>query len=656
MPGQAKRRATREAAERRARFLAELEARRQAEQELAEREKHGQDRRATLPRVAVRATFRARRILAPFLLLAVLAGAAWGGTAAELPALAPAALWLAAALGVWVQRLRDQLHRDVERRYAATCVAAGAVWLGWAGLSGPGAVDSILVAGWAVLSVPWWAHHWPRPRVEPPTVVESVSIETLWAAHVADSGGPLPGARLFDPEITECGRSWRVQFVPGRQPLGMVVSRLPAIAQGVREPYERILLEQHPDTRDPSIGKFQVIERSPIESTVYFERPSWEEGWLHLGPHGDGMGEARWRHFTENSMWGGYLLGSLGSGKSRLMEVLALTARAMGHTVIVFIDGQDGASSSTLHDAATWSGGLAEAEAMLSAIEAGMRIRQKYNRVHRLSGFTPSAELPGVLVVVDECHKVFLSGPLAERWAAVAREGRKVGFAILAASQVSSLDVFGHSEALRSSLLAGNCIVMRTTSRMSGSLISGFDLNPADLPALPGYGYVVAAPGSGARTAPFRTRYLPDAKHATEHDVPVPTVEEWFAKTPDGVLDEMTARAFGPVFLDRHRLAEESARAAWDEIEGRTPAVSEPEREQVVVTKPSRTATADVILALLADRGPTARADLDTEVHRLHGTGPDAVQKALQGLLERGVVERLKRGVYALTGGGQAAA
>lgn len=651
-------------------MLAELEARRQAERELAEREA-GKPARSSVSRAAVRTVFRTRRLLAPFAVLAALAALGWWGTLPVAPAAATLIVWLGAGGVVWRYRLRDRLHRVVERRYAAACATAGTVWLVGAAVFGPGVVDSLLVAGWAVLALPWWHHHWPRPRVEAPPVEVGESIPELWERYVADPGGPLAGAVLHHPGVTAHSQTWRVQLRRGRQDISNARAALPKVATGLDKPMHRLLFdpvprEEMPEER-PSIIRMQYVVNSPIEETVYFDQPRWRDGRILLGPHADGDGEATWRLYTENSMWSGYVLGSTGSGKSRLVEGVVLTARAMPvKPITIYLDGQAGASSPALWEHATWRGGPDESLTILAALERGLRIRQKWNVVHHLAGFTPGfcpdgavEALTPVLVVGDEWHKIARLAP--ERWADLAREQRKCGFGILAASQETSLAAFGGSDALRSSLITGNGIAMRTTSRMSAGLFPGLGgedgLNPVDFPQLPGYGYKIAALGSGERTTAYRARFLPDDKDRADAEtagtpLPVPTVGEWFAKTPDGVLDEMTARAFGPAFLDRHRLAEESTRAAWDEING---VVSEPEPgERVVIDKPSR--TADVIVAVLTERGPTSRADLDAEVQRRYGTGPAAVDKALPGLLVDGLVVRPSRGMYARTINGSSVA
>jgi hypothetical protein len=51
-----------------------------------------------------------------------------------------------------------------------------------------------------------------------------------------------------------------------------------------------------------------------------------ETGLINLGPFSDGEGFATWKLFTKDSMWGGFICGSTGSGKSRTIESICMAA------------------------------------------------------------------------------------------------------------------------------------------------------------------------------------------------------------------------------------------------------------------------------------------------------------------------------------------
>lgn len=641
-------------------------ARREAEQRAREHERlrlllvadPPPSRPARLPIVlaaARRAFWRGRRVLAPFAVAGALAVGGGVVAARDLP-VPVVALAGAAAGTVWWRTRAHRLDRAVERRYAATVLTLAWAWLLWAAFAAP--AWAVLVAGGGVVAAPWWRHHWPRPRVEAPDV-DPVGdpVITLWDTHVGDPAGPLPGARLVEPVPFEHGTEYRVLLVPGRQTATSALSQLERVASGVRTPMQRLVLEAHPDHADddPTICRLRRIRTSPVAGTVYFDRPRHRDGVVDLGPIADGVGEALWRVYTRDSMWGGFALGSTGVGKSRLIESVALTVRDMSAhgrpTLLAYVDGQDGASSSTLWRHASLRADTRTVADLLDGLEAVISIRQRFNVLHRLTGFTPGRApdgttegLTGILVIVDEAHVPF--GMHARRWSRIAREGRKVGVAVFAASQYNDLSVFGGEDPLRSSLLAGNGLAMHTASSGARNLIPGLRINPADLPAIPGFGYKIAAQGSGERTAPFRARYLPSIRDKQDDpSIPVPTVEEWFDRTSDAPLDGMSARAMGELYLRREERARAEEEAALAAIEGRPTG-----RETVVVSKqPAPDRTRDVIERLLIV-GPRKRAEIAAHVKDAIGTGPSAVKAALEQMLRDRVVERTgEHGVYQLT-------
>lgn len=468
---------------------------------------------------------------------------------------------------------------------------SGAVWVSWTVRAGIHPRQLLALAGLAVV----WSAYWLRlvrlpdpdgpPTDTPAPVPQGKSVAELWNAHVGNTTGehgpgPLAGAKIMDHKITEHTIELAVRLVPGKQHLGMVQSKLPLLTTALGEPMENLIVEAHPEIKDPGMIRFQVVTKSPIRESVYFNGPRWDGGNIPLGPYADGDGELMYRLYSRNSIWGGFALGSTGSGKSRMIELIALCARAMGNTVIIYIDGQDGSSSPILMEQALWSGGLAEATEILAGVEGMYRAGGRYNRAHRLSGFTPSPEYPGVLVIIDECHLVFADKLIAKRWGTIARGGRKLGIAVLAASQYCDLPVFGNDDPLRSSLYKGNKLVMRTDSKQIKGLVPGLDVDPGDLPEIPGYLYTVQSKMLGGRTAPGRVMHLPDAQDiADDASIPVPTLEQWMGRTPGIQLDKVRAKAAGAAFLNRAEIAAGRMAVLLAEMDGDTepPVPAEPE-------------------------------------------------------------------------------
>lgn len=613
-----------------------------------------------------------RNQLWPFWVLGILILAGWGATLA--PASGVLMLAVLASAGM-LFHLRQSLDRRAEQVYALSCLAAMTGWLTLTSALGPERIVNVLgVLAWAVAAVAWWKHH---PVGRGKRKAASTGVQELWVANVS-SDGQMKGATLPAVIPFEHGSSYTVQLVPGKQHIGMARANLPLISSGLRTPLDRLIIEQHPEhPKDPTLLRMQVIENSPIEQTVWFDKPRHDNGRSLLGPYGDGVGEATWRIYTPGSMWGGFVLGGIGSGKTRLIESIALTALDMGNTVIFYIDGQDGASSPTLFKHATWSAGADGAMRILGALERIMHWRNKENRARGLSGFTPSAERPGIFVIIDEAHAILTQA--AKRWLEIVRTCRKLGIGVLAADQNSGLpDVFGGEDALRANLLSGNGLGLRTNSRIAGALLPGLEFDLYDLPVLPGFGYTIAAKGSDARTAPFRGRFLPDEDYVKEHGaVPVPTVEEWFSRYPALELDRAAARAAGEDYLERHERAEEEQLRLLSEVNGEfddegdgplrmladliaSGAVQADDKTSEALLEARRIddekglTCAQQIMALRWDRyqGEMERAQIITELttvaHEADTKPPDisTVRKALSKLVDDGALVRTSRGNY----------
>lgn len=535
------------------------------------------------------------------------------------------------AVAAW--RLRRAFKRSNVAAKAGTCMALATAWLVAASVLGFPAVDWVAVVLWLLPAILWWSSHGVRPArpvavgapiplpvedgpgltlvppleqseepdtsEEPDAPVTSVvardvstvvfdnggllsEVQQRWNTRLRDKRSLLRDVEISVPTPFAYGDSYVLQLPPGERHLGEVLSELPYIESGLEHPIENLLIEKHPDFNNPTVLRLQYIKQSPIKETVYFKEPTVIGGRIRLGPYGDGVGHASYRLYTENRIHGGFLLGSTNSGKSRTMELIALAALWTGNTIVIYIDGQNGASSPLLYREATWAGGPAEAPAMLEAIERGMARRQQYNRVYELGGFDPSREYPGILIIIDECHRIF-NDKNGERYGNVSREGGKLGMGELAASQYSGLKgTFGDSDALRSSLLAGNGLALRTSSKVSAQMIPGLDFNPAKLPAIPGYGWVVAPPeDEHARSAPYRAEYIPDERDRTKKpDLAVPVIGEWFEQARserwEPELDQMTAHAFGPEFVNRHEIAAQRRAALVASFESGAPMEAPP--------------------------------------------------------------------------------
>ena len=494
--------------------------------------------------------WRLRRQMVPHLATGSVAGAglaahsiaASGGIPAALLAIATAAGGAATTFAAWKAML---MRRP---RWANRVLAAGAVASAWLGTTPFGMtveqVGVLLAADFAIGAGWWQANRLGYPRaeaVEEPAELQFSEIDEImldWEAYVACDGAALPKSRLANPQITHHTIAFDLEFWRGRQTLSTAFAALEKIAGGLDRDVDEIILEGLPKVpgqrRSAARARFQVITDSPIAGHVNFTGPRRRDGLLDMGPFADGTGEASWKLYTPGSMWSGMIIGGTGIGKSRLVENLAISALSGGDTIIIYVDPQGGVSSPALAENAHLFIPGANIDLLLDALLAGIEARGEENAAEGWTGFTPSPERPGILTIVEECHRPFADKNIASKASYVAREGRKVGFAIKAISQYPGIITFGNNEALRSSIMEGNAVVLRTTSNQTKQLMPGLDVDPKTLPKIPGYAYVIGSAENGQRTAPFRNRDTGSDSEATG---------AWLAAQPAPQMDDLLANA-----------------------------------------------------------------------------------------------------------------
>lgn len=508
--------------------------------------------------------FRLRRQLAPHAVTGVVLGcgvalhavAASGGMpAAGLSAIAAGA---SVPVGIGVVKKVARRRRWL-RRTAIGCVGAG-LWLAAAPFGmGPEQIAG-LVAFEVVLASRWWQMHrlaYPdpdaaTPEAEEPEATALDQIVTDWDTYVGCPAGPLPGSRLAAAEETDHGFTFDLLLHRGKQTITTAIAALEKIASGLDLPIDEIVIESHPLLRSVARCRFQVITDSPIKGEVNFDGPRRRGGFLELGPFADGQGEALYRLYTDGSMWSGVIIGGTGIGKSRLVENIIISALSGGDTEYWYVDPGRGASSPALRDHADYFATMDNVDELLDAAEAILDGRGEENSAGDLMGFTPSPERPGIIIVIEECHVPLADKKRAAKVARIAREGRKFGVCVLLVDQSSGLDAFGGLDIIRSSVMEGNTIVLRSTSNTTGQMMPGLLVDPKTLPKIPGYAYVQGSAETGTRTAPFRNRNTapdPDPLKKVEQ------VRRWLAAQPRPGLDPLTVtstRRAGDAYVNRN--------------------------------------------------------------------------------------------------------
>lgn len=538
-------------------------------------------------RDAASTLWRLRRQAGPHAVTGIVAG---GGLAAQAVTASgvstPGQVALLLALGAFptaatIAGVVYKRRRTWGRRVLLGGLAAAA-WLTFSPYgAGPEQITALVACEYA-LAARWWQVNrlgypsapagdvpYTPPEEMPPGEDEQILGE--WQRYVACTGGPLPGSALMLPEKTRHGWAFTGLFARGKQDLTTAISALVRIAGALDLTVTDIIIESHPILKSDARFRFQVITDSPIVGAVNFTGPrrAGEPGYglLGLGPYADGSGEAAWRLYTPGSMWSGAIIGGTGIGKSRVVENIVISALSGGDTDYIYLDPNRGGSSPTLAEHAHWFGTTDDADDILNAVLAILDARGDENAVEGWTGFTPSPRRPGILIVVEECHRPFADPKKAALWARVAREGRKVGIALLCVSQYPGLVTFGNNEALRSSVMEGNAIVLRSTSNQTKQLMAGLQVDPRTLPKIPGYAYMQGSDETGTRTAPFRNR---DTDPTSDGGV----AAYWISRQPRpglDVLSQTATLAAGTAYQDRNVSTDTgraAARARVDELRG----------------------------------------------------------------------------------------
>ena len=395
-----------------------------------------------------------------------------------------------------------------------------------------------------------------------------------WAANLGAKGKTLYGSRLLPhPERIRAGWRYTLELVPGSQTLAGVIASQELLRGGLRlKKGQEVIVEEHPDEPAPT-ALVTIVVQSPVKKSLPWpgaaEAFDSERGAVVLGPFVDGEGVARWSVYRSNGIFGGFMQGDPGSGKSRMFEsnALALGSSQTHPTVVWFACGQGGASSPMLVKHADWAAiTIEDFHEMLTAACNLYVWQSKQNKHLGLNGFTPTADRPGLVIFVDELHGLLdpnehaILGPAnAALMLRIAREARKAGVAIVAADQSPTLDAFGGSgngmQTLRSALLNGNGVLLRSENNNAKQVFK-VDIDPRAFPKLPGYAWL-ARPAEGERSAPFRGYEVTDAQLTTE-----PQRFTWRSLTP-----RQTNFTQSDAYARRNEVAEERAEALALELE-----------------------------------------------------------------------------------------
>ena len=525
--------------------------------------------------------FRTRRLRRPFYVAAGLAGAA---ETAHLLSRFTGDSWtrdprfyvVDALVGLAAVVAARRLAPARWRLRAQLATFAAAAWLTWSISRGPVDWTSafILASGTVAMSARYWQTTrlgYPtspptKPKRLPPQAVMRPSLPDRddtagnFMAHVARKGGALEGACLHSPEITDEYEKWIIAGVPGVHSVAIANANFERIVSGLRRRKIEVLIEESP-SGDASEMLLTIVKRSPIQEAVPFDGPKWftdetgKNGWVEPGWYADGRDRVKVPFRGPNSAYHCCIIGGQGSGKTELLNVLAISLLSSGQVMLWYLDGQHGTSSPQLRRHADWAPmGEDAAHVMLRALEKEVRRRERYMRRCNLHGIYPAPEYPHLVLIVDECHAVWdvakYGALYIKRWENIARISRKLCISIIAATQHPSLDSFGGSDTLRSMLMQYSTLVLRTQSSVAKNILR-ISMDPSTLPILPGYGFIESN-YPGVRSAPWRSDHVvgdpPEDGGESDADL-------WFLQYPSLALPESAAKKLSEEYEKRREIA-----------------------------------------------------------------------------------------------------
>jgi hypothetical protein len=618
---------------------------------------------------------------------------------------------LATGAGAWaalrvLRTVRARRHRwtrlasewaEVEPAHARVCAWAAGLWLIAIILIQPATIQawwwSGLIGLLALLSLGsrYWAHH-RIPRTVPAPEEKAAAappppgehpIARKWRTRVGHSSGCLPGTRLSDLTEESYGVAGLLHLVGGRQSIHTARGALSLIATALGVSEADVLIEPVEPTEDNPKPDSAVLDIKIVTTGAISQPVPLEAGRLvidgadvrvRMGRYADGDGDALYRLYTTDSMWSGFVAGSTGSGKSGLIDGLALGAWEHGATLVIYLDPKNGGSSPRIFDRAHWAipNDPPTWDLLLEGLIELVEARGLENSARlKTSGFTPSRERPGVLVIVDECHAV-VNTKNAFLWGRVAREGRAAGVSLIMASQIYGLDSFGGDDAVRANITAGNTVSLRV-SRNQSSMIADIALDPSVLPKIVGVG--LSADG---REVPFRAAWAPNDTTAALMDAALENAVTELDPLAAGALDAGT----GGLYSRRHEIAAQQVVDAEERLRayeaGRipdrpagdpqvalanqtAPSVEIPEIDPDLLTDRDLglgilaevaadphapllarwSGPARAVLAALIDGGAMRRGQIEEQVMRAEECSRATVSRALDDLAADGAIEPL---------------
>lgn len=501
--------------------------------------------------------WRGRRALPPF---------AWGcGMCAAGAALRaaphPLALGILAGLGAGTLMILFTRHAaEFARRWSDAAALVTAAWvpaLAASGFRPPS--PALLALTWAPFAVAWARHYRTRPEeVKAERAVQAVQEEVLSDAVV---WGRLAAKRKWDGtlearEDIPGGRKWQIRLNGAETHIGQVMSEPRAIAAAWDKAQTEAYAEPHP-TGVESRGVLTILRAGTLQETREWDGRGFSaDGTARIARYADSQPVRIRAWVPRDGTRHGLVAGTTRAGKSELLNLLIWLALTSEVPVVpVILDPQNGQSLPQWRGKVLYAAGVEECVRMRRGLNAGMMDRSRRlasmtwdDDGHRAAGMqffdSRLSGLPVVMAITDEAP-VLLSGGgnpklAAEMTRLTAESGKlggKTGVSEWLVAQLPSLAELGGDQALRSMLVGGNVVSLRTGDKVSAGMV-GLDADPHALPKyFPdgeptfGLGYAVTMDN---RQAPMRTDLVPSRMR--HQAVAVPSLEGDFLEAMDRAM------------------------------------------------------------------------------------------------------------------------
>lgn len=539
---------------------------------------------------------------------------------------------------------RSWLDRSCERLYSVACVAAASGWLAAAarhGVDRP--LPAILWLLGCALAGPWWWHY----RIRGVPTRSDASRARVWVDRVASDRGALTGSVLTQVRDIDYGWEGTILLPAGQLTTDDAIAQTGRVTSAYGKPLGSVSIDYTHD-KTMSAARLLVIDRNPLHQVLPWPGPSLDPatGACRIGLYADGQA-ALFRFFLPG--WGplsSLIAGSTGSGKSRLLELLL--GESLHSRVIVpwLIDPQGGQSLPRWINHVDWCAlDLGEARRLLRAALRVKRARQKHlarvewtdetgRTLRGRESFHPTPDMPELLLVLDEAHRILTDEECAGIVQEIAQEGRKTGLAVVLVTQYPSVDQLGKNMVIRDQVASGNVIVFRAGSRLTGAMAfnGALPVEPHKLPKVWPNGESAAGVGFTADDTTTRVMmrcYYPD------------NPSHWAETAPCTELDLISINAAGEDYFSR----DERLHAFFDGSGDDCPAAGEPEARVPDATVGD---SAALVFSILSEDGqPIDRGQIAYAARQRGLVSLRTLDHALRTLVDDGRARKTGRGVYA---------